>query len=82
MRAAKILERGVSETEQLIVHVKTIHCGSCERRIEKAVSRLDGVRQVKADHRSGEVHVALEAGRVTEADVRTSVERAGFEVAT
>ncbi len=67
-------------TQQATIRVRQIHCEGCERRIEKAVSQLDGVRQVKADHRSGEVRVVLDERRASEAAIRTSIERAGFEV--
>ncbi len=67
-------------TEQSTIRVRRIHCESCERRIEKAVSQMDGVRQVKADHRNGEVRVVLEGTRTSEEAIRTAIERSGFEV--
>lgn len=67
-------------TGQTTIRVRQIHCTGCERRIEQAVSQLDGVRQVKADHRSGDVRVALDDTRVSDGAVRTAIERAGFEV--
>ncbi len=66
--------------EQSTIRVRRIHCESCERRIEKAVSQMDGVRQVKADHRNGEVRVVLEGTRTSEEAIRTAIERSGFEV--
>ena len=67
-------------TQQATIRVRQIHCTGCERRIEQAVSRLDGVRQVKADHRNGEVRVVLDDTRTSDATIRTSITRAGFEV--
>ena len=67
-------------TEQATIRVRQIHCGGCEGRIEKAVGQLDGVRQVKADHRTGEVRVVLEGTLSSEGAIRTAIERAGFEV--
>jgi len=66
--------------QQIVLRVKTIHCESCERRIVKAVGHVDGVRQVNADHRTGEVRVLLDEPAGSEGAVRTSIERAGFEV--
>ncbi len=67
-------------TQPSTIRVRQIHCAGCERRIEQAVSQLDGVRQVKADHRNGEVRVVLEGTLTSEMAIRTSIERAGFEV--
>ncbi len=66
--------------EQSTIRVRQIHCESCERRIEKAVGQLDGVRQVKADHRNGELRVVLEATRTSEGAIRSAIERSGFEL--
>ncbi len=66
-------------TQQSTIRVREIHCVNCERRIEKAVGQLDGVRLVKADQ-IGEVRVLLDDSRTSERAVRTSIQRAGFEV--
>ena len=67
-------------TQQVTIRVRQIHCTGCERRIERAVSELNGVRQIKADHRTGEVRVVLDDARISDAAIRTAIERAGFEV--
>ena len=67
-------------TRQATIRVRQIHCTGCERRIEQAVSHLAGVRQVKADHRNGEVRVVLDDTRMSDGAVRTAIERAGFDV--
>ncbi len=66
--------------QRATIRVREIHCENCERRIEKVVSQIDGVRQVKADHRNDEVGVVLEATRTSEEAVRTAIQRAGFEI--
>jgi copper chaperone CopZ len=66
--------------QQATIRVRQIHCEGCERRIEKAASQVDGVRQVKADHRTGEVRIVLDETRASDAAIRASIERAGFEV--
>ncbi len=69
-------------TQEATIRVREIHCEGCERRIEKAVSQLDGVRQVKADHRDGQLRVVLEGTLTSLAAIRSAIERAGFEVQT
>lgn len=66
--------------KQIVLHVTTIHCGSCERRIERAVGQLEGVRQVKANQQTGEVRMLLDEIGPAEGTLRTAIERAGFEV--
>ncbi len=68
--------------QQATIRVRQIHCTGCERRIEQAVGQLDGVRQVKADHRNGEVRVVLDDTLTSDAAIRSSITRAGFEVHT
>ena len=67
-------------TQQATIRVRQIHCTGCERRIEQSVSQLEGVRQVKADHRNGEVRVVRDDTRASDGAIRTAIERAGFEL--
>jgi Cu+-exporting ATPase len=57
-------------------------CRACEQRIEKALSRVDGVAQTAADHRGARVRVMFDPARTSESDVRACVERAGYTVAS
>lgn len=41
------------------VEVGGMMCEHCEARIENAVSKLDGVKSVKADHKTGKVNITL-----------------------
>jgi copper chaperone len=66
--------------EQITLQVKGIHCEGCEQRIEKMLTRLEGVRSCSADHRSGEVQVVFERSRTPEAAVRSRITQAGFEI--
>jgi Copper chaperone len=66
--------------EDLVLSVAGMNCASCERRIEAALGRLDGVRLAAADHQRGEVRVVFEPARSPEATVRTTITAAGFEV--
>ena len=54
-------------------------CTGCEASIGKAVGRLEGVADVRADHEAGRVVVTAgeEVGR---ADIEAAIEDAGYEV--
>jgi sulfite exporter TauE/SafE/plastocyanin domain-containing protein/copper chaperone CopZ len=60
--------------------VDGMSCGSCEQRIEKAVSALDGVRKVGASASLSEVMVYYEPGRVGLAAIHDAIRGAGYTV--
>lgn len=66
----------------MILQVSGMNCESCARRIEKALTRLEGVRSCSADHRGGEVRVVFDASRTPEDAVRGCIRQAGFEVSS
>ncbi len=66
--------------DQTTFQVRGMHCDTCEHRIEKALSRLEGVKRCHADHRRGEVRVVFDPARTPESAVRTCLEQAGYEI--
>jgi copper chaperone CopZ len=66
--------------EQLQLRVRGMTCTACEQRIEKALSRLDGITHSAADHRAACVRVMFDPTRTTESTVRSCIERAGYTV--
>lgn len=71
-------DRGMSV--KLELEIRGLHCTGCERSVERAVARLDGVHEARADHRVGRLTVDLVPGRGDEAAVRRRVGEAAFEV--
>ena len=67
--------------EQVDLDVSGVSCGACEQRIEKALTRIDGVVQSAADHRAARVRVMFDPARTSEGAVRSCIERAGYSVA-
>ena len=66
--------------EQTTLHVTGMHCGACEQRIQKALSRLEGVKRSSADHRKQEVRVAFDPAQTSLAAIRAVIERADYRV--
>lgn len=66
--------------EQVVLQVNGMTCTACENRIQRALGQLQGVRQARADHRTGEVRVILDLANTPEEAVRACVRRAGYEV--
>jgi copper chaperone CopZ len=59
------------------LQVKGMTCDGCERAIEHALAKVEGVRAVKADHAKGLVTVE---GEAVELDaLRAAVEDAGYD---
>ena len=46
--------------KEVVLKVEGMHCTGCENRIQNAVSLIEGVTKVQADHTNGEVKVTME----------------------
>lgn len=59
--------------------VRGLQCAGCERSLETAVRRLDGVVTARADRSAERLAVTVLPGRFDAAAIRRRVEAAGFE---
>lgn len=66
--------------EERTIGVAGMTCTGCEESIQKALGRLDGVEDARADHEQGEVAVRYDSGRVTDADIEERIRAAGYDV--
>lgn len=55
-------------------------CPSCEKRIEKELGRLSGMKSVKASYSDSTVKVEYEPELVAPASIRAAIEKAGYSV--
>lgn len=63
-----------------VVHgEQTIHCEGCEQRIARALQRVPGVREVRADHRTQEVRVSTD-DKLSGDELTERLGRIGYEV--
>lgn len=60
--------------------VKGMHCAGCEQAVTVVLESLDGVSEVKADHKAEKVTVSYDHERVSEQDMRDGIELAGYQV--
>ncbi len=63
------------------ISVKGMHCAGCERTLELALARLEGVRQAKPDRLAERVIVHYDPEQVSEQQLREQIELCGYEVA-
>jgi len=61
------------------ISVAGMSCGGCEDRLAAALSRVDGVGTVSADHEIGNVRVLFDDARVDEARLREQISVCGFD---
>ena len=65
--------------KELSLNVEGMHCGGCEKRIQNAVSDIDGVESVEAHFEAGTVKVVLNKD-VDMKVIAETIEDIGFEV--
>lgn len=58
--------------------VEGMHCVGCTIAVEGAVEKVAGVKRAEANYARQYVDVEYDEGRVTEAEIVTAVERAGY----
>ena len=66
-------------TQDMEFDVRGMTCGGCEASVVRAVQKVTGVVEARADHRAGRVHVRALAD-VEPAAVRGRIEGAGYDV--
>ena len=66
--------------KQLQLTVTGMDCTNCERRLETALSHVDGVVRSKADHKESSLSVVIDPAKVKEEAIRASIQKAGFGV--
>jgi copper chaperone CopZ len=64
----------------VILSVEGLHCEGCERSLEHALRRLDGVVSASADHVAKRLRVEVVPDRADGQAIRERVADAGFRV--
>jgi copper chaperone CopZ len=60
------------------IPVQGMRCEGCERTVQASLTKVDGVRDAKADHQAGRVQVSFDPERVDEQRLRAQIEEAGY----
>lgn len=64
---------------ELKLKVSGMSCEGCENRVKNAVLKIEGVREVTASHKSGEVVISLDK-EISKDVVVQKIEALGYEV--
>ncbi len=65
--------------EEMKMKVSGMVCGGCEKRVVNALSTIDGVKEVAADHVNGTVLVKADR-KIGKSILKEKIEDLGFEV--
>lgn len=65
---------------EITLKVQGMTCGHCKMTVEKALGRLAGVGGVAVDLAGQRVKVDINPEQVTEADLKKTIEDAGYDV--
>ena len=64
---------------EIILNVQGMHCEGCERRVNNALSEIDGVDEVIADHNKGTVTIKTNS-KVDIDEIKEKIDDLGYEV--
>ena len=60
--------------------VSGMSCGGCAGSVKRAVTQLDGVRQVEINLTPGSATVQIDPARVTSAQIEAAIAELGYQV--
>ena len=55
-------------------------CGGCEAKIQKKLAEQDGIKDVKADHKTKQVTVTYVPSKISASAIKLSLESLGYKV--
>ncbi len=67
------------ESHEITVRDKAIHCEGCEARIQSVLTRMPGVQEAKASHKTQKVHLTLDSASVSIQEVKNKLEDLGYD---
>ena len=65
--------------KNIILNVEGMACGGCEKRIQNALLKVDGVKEVVANHTTGKVNLTIE-DTLEEKILKNIISELGFEI--
>lgn len=65
--------------KEIIIKVDGMMCKGCENRIQNSLKNVDGIENVIANHKTGEVKITLQ-NELNECIIKEKIEDIGFKV--
>lgn len=63
-----------------VIKVKGMMCAGCEKRVNAGLLKLEGVRFVQANSKTGEVQLEFDEALVTLDDMKETIEEIGYDI--
>ncbi len=67
-------------TETVVLKVTGMKCGGCENNVKQKLSELEGITEIKADHKADSVEVSFDASKIDLAAIKQAITDAGYVV--
>ena len=64
----------------MMLTVKGMSCGHCEKRVDEALLSLDGVKKSKASSKKGQVLCLFDESLVSLEQIKAAITEAGYKV--
>ncbi len=74
------LARDTGDAGDLVLPIEGMTCASCVRRVERALSKVEGVRSASVNLATGRAHVVYDPEVALTEQLESAVERAGYRV--
>ena len=71
-------EKEVRNVAKVLIPVE-MDCDSCAKSIERAVLKMEGIAEVKADYKKGEVYVEFDSEKTKVDDITKTIENIGYQ---
>jgi Cu+-exporting ATPase len=79
--AAQPMDTAATSPGMAELSISGMTCASCVRRVERALTKIDGVNEANVNLATERATVAFDPARVTLPDLRSAVEKAGYGAA-
>ncbi|HDL19298.1 MAG TPA: heavy-metal-associated domain-containing protein [Bacteroidetes bacterium] len=67
------------EKNSKVVKIKGMMCTSCANKVEQALQKVDGVKSVQADYKTGEVKIVFSSDKINLKKVNDAISGTGFQ---
>lgn len=67
------------EKHSKVVKIKGMMCTSCENKVEQALKKVDGVKSVEADYKTGEAKIVFASDKINLKKVNDAISGTGFQ---
>ncbi len=68
------------ENKEVIIPIGGMTCASCVKAVERAVKKIDGVKNIQVNLATEKASISYESGKVKLYEIKGAIEKAGFKV--